>query len=649
MPIDVFIDLSRAAIGFDVDAALRRLETPEAIGAIARRVTVAVEFQHDAEGARVSDGWSVVATSPVEACRDALAAAGEDGLPLLVLLGDVRPSAAAVGSMLEAVDADPMIGFASARLAGPDSGIARLDVSGDREIDALPRRVLAEIPATYLVADAPGRCLLVKPFVTTEFRDVDVRFRSVAGALWHYMSRVRRCGFRTTICNRAVVDAPGQARPCPPSTITIRNLPEADRVLLRELAPDIEKTVIRFGTASAAAGETRLARAIPHAYGGRPSLLLDCRNIVSGMNGTTVAALGICGGLHRLASDWDITLLASKDACAFHKLEASYPGWQIATTMPARQFTVALRLSQPWHMQEMIDLHAAAAYNTYLFLDTIAWDVSYPAPVHIDGVWQFLADHADGLIFISQYTRDRFRHRFRVRAGMREMVAYLSFDPADYVRANARHAPPAEEFIFVVGNDYDHKDIVPTVELLAAAFPYEAIVALGPPRSITPRVRMLESGKLSEAAMHRLYATARMVVFPSFYEGFGFPVLTTLAYGGTLVARRSALLDEIAARSVPRGRIVPFERRDELVEVIGQVLHGEDVATLPLGTAIDERGPLSWQEIGSNILAFLSEMAGDLSHSRFRTREHLLAQLIAAPMALTDAGLKRPGVDPNRP
>ena len=57
-------------------------------------------------------------TSPVEACRDALAAAGEDELPLLVLLGDVRPSAAAVGSLLEAVEADPMIGFASARLTG---------------------------------------------------------------------------------------------------------------------------------------------------------------------------------------------------------------------------------------------------------------------------------------------------------------------------------------------------------------------------------------------------------------------------------------------------------------------------------------------------------------------------------------------------
>ena len=60
----------------------------------------------------------------------------------------------------------------------------------------------------------------------------------------------------------------------------------------------------------------------------------------------------------------------------------------------------------------MIDLHVAAAYNAYLFLDTISWDVAYPAPRHLDGTWRFMADHADGLIFISEYTRARFRRRF---------------------------------------------------------------------------------------------------------------------------------------------------------------------------------------------------------------------------------------------
>ena len=536
-----------------------------------------------------------------------------------------------------------MIGFASARLTGnDDSSIARLDFAGDREIDELPRRVLADTPDTYLVADAPGRCLLIKPVISADFRDLDLRFRSVAGALWHYMSRARRCGFRTVICNRIVVDARGHARPCPPSTITARNLPEADRALLRELSPDVETTALEFGTANAAVSESRLARALPNAYGARPSLLLDGRNIGTSVNGTAIAALGVCRGVFQLAPEWDITLLSSKDATAFHRLEESFPAWQIATTLPARQFTVALRLSQPWHLQEMIDLHVAAAYNVYLFLDTISWDAVYPAPRHLDGTWQFMADHADALVFISRYTRDRFHRRFRVPADVGELIAYLSFDPADYVRPDARVSRRRDGFIFVAGNDYDHKDVARTVELLSSAFPYESIVALGPPQTITPRVKMLQSGTIADAEIHRLYANARVVVFPSFYEGFGFPVLTTLAYGGTVVARKSALLEEIAARCVPRGRIVPFAHRDELLEVVGRILHGEEAATLPLGTALNEGRPLSWQDIAGRIMTFLTEMARDLSRSRLRSREHTVAQLMAAPISLNDAGLKWP-------
>jgi glycosyltransferase involved in cell wall biosynthesis len=257
-----------------------------------------------------------------------------------------------------------------------------------------------------------------------------------------------------------------------------------------------------------------------------------------------------------------------------------------------------------------------------------------------------MADHADALVFISAFTRDRFRRRFHVRGGMRELVAYLSCDPADYVRADARVAHRRDRFIFVVGNDYDHKDVVPTVELLAAAFPYESFVALGPQRTITPRVRMLQSGELSDAEINRLYANARLVVFPSFYEGFGLPVLTTLAYGGTLVARHSALLEEIASRCLPRGRIVPYARRDELVQVVGQILHGDDAATLPLGAALDGGQPPSWRDIGSQILGLLAEAAADLPRSRSRSREHTLAQLVAAPMSLTEAGLKRPRLHP---
>src|SRR4029453_2031497 len=276
-------------------------------------------------------------------------------------------------------------------------------------------------------------------------------------------------------------------------------LPTADRVLLRELAPDVERTMREYGTGTATVAETRLARALYRAYGVPPSLLLDLRNMDGGMNGTAMAGLGISGGLHALRSEWDVTVVASEEAMASHRLDRSFPDWKVVPKLPDRQFTAALRLSQPWTIREMIDLHEAAAYNGYLFLDTIAWDTVYPAPRHLHGTWQFMADHADALLFISAYARDRFRRRFRVRPDMPELVSYLSFEPAEYTRHVAAAPSDRENAIFIVGNDYDHKDVEPTAELLATAFPYQSIVALGATRASTPRVNVVPSGAISEA------------------------------------------------------------------------------------------------------------------------------------------------------
>jgi glycosyltransferase involved in cell wall biosynthesis len=587
------------------------------------------------------NGWHIRTGSPVAACDRALNDAADARRPLLVLTGGVEPSCEAIGSLVEAIAADPMFGFAIARVAGVShDSLARLDIAGDPAIAELPRRLLSEIADTYLVADAPGYCMLIKPVVVANFGELDKRFRSVSGALWHYTARARRCGFRTVVCNRAVIGATSAAR-AQSCVIPLQRVPEADRVLLRELMPDLDRAREEFGPGAVAQTETRLARALPRAYDSRPSLLLDARNVICATNGTAVAALGISGGLHALRSPWDVTLLASRDACEFHGLERMFPDWQVTPRLPERQFTAALRLSQPWQIQEMLDLHSAAAYNIYAFLDTISWDTAYPAPRHLDGTWRFMADHADGLVFISHFTRDRFRRRFgRGTLGVPDLVSHLSFDPDDYVHPAVQPASEENAFFFVVGNDYDHKDIGPSVELLTTAFPYQPIAALGGAVSTTPRVSVFQSGKLSDVEIHRLYSGAGLIVFPSFYEGFGLPILTALAYGRTVLARRSALLDEIAARSAPRGRLVPFDRREDLVELIGRLRRGEHVAELPLGTALNGGRPSSWQDAGKRILTFLTTLTSDLSLSRWRSRDHILRQLTAAPRSLVDRELQ---------
>jgi glycosyltransferase involved in cell wall biosynthesis len=352
------------------------------------------------------------------------------------------------------------------------------------------------------------------------------------------------------------------------------------------------------------------------------------RNVRATFNGTAFAAIGAAWGLYQAASDWDVSILAHPEGASFHDFESAFPRWSVHTSEPPSGFNVALRLSQPWHIQEMVDLHLTARINAYLVLDTIAWDVLYVAPPHLDGTWRFLTASADGLLFISDFSHQRFCARFQGAAEGAHAVCHLSFDPDDYARRELIDAPQGD-YILVVGNHLDHKDVSATVGALASAFPFERIEALGPSPVRSPRITTHTSGNLAELDVHRLYASAKIVVFPSFYEGFGFPVVTALAYGRTLLARESSLLHEVASQCRPGGRLIAYRQRDEVVDSIGRLLHGERVPELRVGAALTGSPPRSWRQVGLEIDEFLQSLIATASTSSWRARDELVSQALA--------------------
>jgi glycosyltransferase involved in cell wall biosynthesis len=569
--------------------------------------------------------WRIIrASSAINPCSETMARAAAGHASLLILTDCAEVPDEALFVMREALERDPLFGSVVPRVGCARGCCFRLlSKHGLGDGEWIPRRTLAELRDLDVCPELFSPGLLLAPEVVAEFGSLDTRFISLAAALVHYLARARRRGYRTVVANRAVIRISGLGCDVPQAA----TIPETDRVLLANLVPDLERGWREFRAGSNERFEKLAGDALRASAGqSRPSLLLDVRNVVALQNGTTRAALGCLRALRRLAPAWDVEVVANPTAARFHRLEELCGGWPLHTAMPDGGYTAALRLSQPWHIQEMVDLHRAALVNVYFMLDTISWDVVYAAPPHHDGTWSFLADHADGFLFDSAFTEQRFISRFERARGTPSAVCYYPFDPADYVLAEARRTPESD-YILILGNELDHKDVLQTVELVSRGFPFQSLVALGPHLEESGRLRVYRTGHLLEADIHRLYAGARLIIFPSFYEGFGFPVVTALAYGKTLIARRSDLLSETAARC-RAGRVIAFTHREELVEILGRLLHGEPVQEIPVGTAV--AGSMrNWQDVAQDIMTFLETLIRQPGGTRWLERERAVNQLLA--------------------
>jgi len=629
MNLEVFVDLTRSGLSAgEIIATIETWQRPESLGCVSGQVRVLARRGVISNGTLpAGSGWCLAETDNPRAVLDhTLRSAGRRGSGVLVLSGAVDVTCEALGELQRRLSRDPMFGFAIPRVACADRCcIAALTQHGAGSTEWIPRKVLSDLPESEIFVETLAPCVLIAPQVAANFGPLEPEFSALGTSVLHYMAVARRCGFRTVLCNRAVVG--GDDLACGSVEITpVPELSPSDRERLARLIPDLERSWGAFRAAGWQRFE-RLCGAMPrpHNHSCRPSLLIDVRNVVALHNGTSQAVLGLVSAFRDQAKGWDVALLADPVGAEFHDYARLYPGWPVYTSCPERVFTVALRPSQPWHIQEMADLHHSALINAYLVLDTISWDIGYCAPQGLEGAWLFLADHADGLLYDSEFTRRRFVERFPTSATVPNRVANFSFEPREY-KGTSRGPQGASQFVLVVGNHLDHKDVRQTVATLASAFPYQRISALGPVDVTSPFVTARKSGTLSEQEIQRLYADARYVVYPSFYEGFGFPIVSALANGRTVLARRSALLEELAGHCDGAGRLIAFDSREELVELLGRLLHGEPVAEIPLGTARDGSPVRTWADVARETHDFLSTLVTDSARRHWIARERALSQ-----------------------
>ena len=281
--------------------------------------------------------------------------------------------------------------------------------------------------------------------------------------------------------------------------------------------------------------------------------------------------LGFLAGFARLDAGWDIHVIAFADASEFFDLPRRYPRFNHRTDGPHGTYAVAVTLAQPWEIGRVAELHRRALAIGFLMHDVITWDI-FPGRAAVEATWRFIARHADGLLYISHFTRERFNTRFPVDRNVAETVTHLSLARQDYMDgdpvAPAPAAPPTSiaNQILIFGNTFEHKHVRPTAQLLADAFPFHRILAMGiadaPANNITP----VATGQLPRSALLRLIDGAGVIVFPSFYEGFGLPVVEGAGARPHVLVRRSALWPRSPRIRACRETVPRFDDPASLVE-----------------------------------------------------------------------------------
>jgi glycosyltransferase involved in cell wall biosynthesis len=160
---------------------------------------------------------------------------------------------------------------------------------------------------------------------------------------------------------------------------------------------------------------------------------------------------------------------------------------------------------------------------------------------------------------------------------------------------------------------------------LVDGFPFNRIVALGTEKAPTPNVEAIPSGNIEHRALHKLIASANVIVFPSYYEGFGLPVIEGLAYGRPVLVRSSPLWTEIAAWSRLPGQLIEFDDAASLVEGVGRVIAGLPCKALPSGVLLADGAAASgWRECAQGIVALINDCIAGADGRRWRERDEAL-------------------------
>jgi GT2 family glycosyltransferase len=456
------------------------------------------------------------------------------------------------------------------------------------------------LPRFSLVPTAIGFYMLISATVVANFGYLDEKFGVGYEEENDLVMRAGKVGFRAVLANHAFAYHAGSAS----FALTSHDLKDQRETNLRkiiELHPEFLPLVHKYESSPEFRAERKLSALVPDASG-KVDLVFNLATLAPTFNGTNEFVASVIRAIDKINSHkFNFYIACRGDSAKFHALDKLE---NIRLARPSRtNYAVAFSFGQPYDLHAVNVMEELAPINVYSMLDTISLDCSnLRFEQAIKDLWKHVAATSNGLLFISDFSREIFLRRFDVR----ETKLFARLLPTRLSEYERRYLgiPRAHSHVFVAGNHFEHKDSSRTAKYLATEFPSLRIAVMGRPGEYPRNVEFLQSGTVEDAHMTEILAASSAIVLPSFYEGFGFSLLHALALGKPVVARDIAPTREILRQFGKVDGVFLYTRDSELRDALRKAIDAK------ASQVHDERGD-SWESWSRELLGFLEELLTD--------------------------------------
>ena len=259
------------------------------------------------------------------------------------------------------------------------------------------------------------------------------------------------------------------------------------------------------------------------------------------------------------------------------------------------------------HHPSVVTVHDIAPFIPLASHDMITQSFGLDAPILMAmQINMRFVRNADRNISMSQHTKKDLTSVLGIKS-QRIRVIYPGtdrnlFTPRDRKRARRDlHLPLNRQIILHVGVDEPRKNIRTLIKafyMVKKKFPRALLIRIGGMRSTTRR--LVSSLRLGDAILHYqkvaniplFYNAADLFVFPSYYEGFGFPLVEAMASGCPVVAGDSSSIPEVVGKV---GIIFPSSDVTVLNESISKVLTDQNMRSMMIKNGLERSLKFDWR------------------------------------------------------